>query len=248
MSKKSVKVFIDSERHLSNKQVHVANVVTRGAQSLTLAEKRILFAGIAQLKGVNKDVKLTAIEYAETFGLDNDTAYRQLKTAAQNIFNRYLTFTETDAKKTKVTHVRWVDSYGYVDKEGYVIFSFSAKMFPYLFHLKSEFTQYRLEQAGALRSLHSWRLLELLEQMKHKDNEDGWLTIDINDFHHAMEASKSYRSNFGMLRTWVIEPSVKELNEKDSWDIVWEPVKRGRRVASLRFDFRRDPQARLAFE
>lgn len=99
-----------------------------------------------------------------------------------------------------------------------------------------------------MRSLHSWRLLELLEQMKHKDNEDGWLTIDIEDFHHAMEASKSYRANFGMLRKWVIEPSVKELNEKDGWDIVWEPVKRGRRVASLRFDFRRDPQARLAFE
>ena len=240
-----VRVFIDSERHVSNKQVHVANVVTRGAQSLTLAEKRILFSGIAQLKGVNKDVKITAIEYAETFGLDNDTAYTQLKTAAENIFNRYLTFTETDSKKTKVTKVRWVDAYGYVDKEGYVIFSFSAKMFPYLFHLKSEFTQYRLEQAGALRSLHSWRLLELLEQMKNADGKDGWLVINIEDFHHAMESTPSYRSNFSKLRERVIEPSVKELNEKDNWAIHWEPLKRGRKVAALRFNFRRDPQERL---
>lgn len=242
-----VRVFVDGDRKLASKEVHIANVVTRGAQSLTLAEKRIMFAGIAQLKGVNKDIKITAIEYAETFGLDNDTAYTQLKRAAESIFNRYVTFTEEDKKKTKVTKVRWVDSYGYVDKEGYVIFSFSAKMFPYLFHLKSEFTQYRLEQAGALRSLHSWRLLELLEQMKQRNKDSGWLTINIEDFHHAMEATASYKANFNLLKTRIIEPSIRELNEKDNWAIQWEPLKRGRKVAALRFDFRRDPQERLEF-
>lgn len=240
-----VKVFIE---HENRKVVSIANAVTRGAQSLTLAEKRILFTGLTKLRGVNKQVSITAKEYAETFGLDDSTAYRQLKEAAKTLFNRYLKFNEVYRKKEMVTYVRWIGSYGYVDQEGVATFRFTEEMFPYLCNLKSEFTQYRLEQAGALRSLHSWRLLELLEQMKNKEDMHGWLTIDINDFHHAMEASKSYRSNFGMLRTWVIEPSVKELNEKDSWDIVWEPVKRGRRVASLRFDFRRDPQARLAFE
>ena len=60
-----------------------------------------------------------------------------------------------------------------------------------------------------------------------------------------MEASKSYRANFNLLKVRVIEPSVKELTEKDNWLIDWEPLKRGRRVAALRFNFRRDPQERL---
>lgn len=240
-----VKVFVEPEHR---KIISIGNAVTRSAQSLTLAEKRILFTGLTKLRGVNKQVSITAKEYAETFGLDDSTAYRQLKEAAKTLFNRYLRFNEVYRKKEMVTYVRWIGSYGYTDQEGVATFRFTEEMFPYLCNLKSEFTQYRLEQAGALRSLHSWRLLELLEQMKDKEDLTGWLSIDIADFHHAMEASASYRSNFGMLRKWVIEPSVKELNEKDNWAILWEPVKLGRRVATLKFKFKRDPQERLVFE
>lgn len=237
----SLKVFIEGK---TIKTVSIANVVARSAQSLTLAEKRIIFAGLAQIKGVNKRVVIKAKDYAETFGLDDSTAYRQLKDAAKSLFNRYLKFSETDGKKEAVTYVRWIGSYGYIDQTGEASFRFTEEMYPYIFNLQSEFTQYRLEQAGALRSLHSWRLLELLEQMRTKQG-DGWLVINIEDFHHAMESTESYRSNFGKLRQRIIEPSVKELMEKDSWDITWEPLKRGRKVVALRFDYQRDPQESL---
>lgn len=241
----NVRVFIEKEY---GGVVSISNAVTRGAQSLTLAEKRILFAGLSKLRGANKQVSITAKEYGETFGLDDSTAYRQLKEAAKTLFNRYLKFNEVYKKKEMVTYVRWIGSYGYMDQEGVANFRFTEEMFPYLCNLKSEFTQYRLEQAGALRSLHSWRLLELLEQMKKKNDSDGWLVIDINDFHHAMESTTSYKNNFNLLKTRIIEPAIKELNEKDNWAIQWEPLKRGRKVAALRFDFRRDPQARIVFD
>ena len=41
---------------LQSKNIVVSNYVTRSAQTLSLAEKRIIFAGIAKLGGVNGEV------------------------------------------------------------------------------------------------------------------------------------------------------------------------------------------------
>jgi hypothetical protein len=39
---------------------------------------------------------------------------------------------------------------------------------------------------------------------------------------------------------------VKELTEKDGWIIQWRPIKAGRKVKAVRFEFMRDPQLRLS--
>ena len=69
--------------------------------------------------------------------------------------------------------------------------------------------------------------------------------MDLGDLQHAMDAPESYKKNFKDLRRWVIEPAVKELTEKDGWLIEWQPVKAGRKVAAVKFVFRRDPQGAL---
>lgn len=230
---------------LQNKNVVIANAVTRSAQSLTLSEKRILFAGIAKIGGLNTSVKISASEYAETFDVSLNTAYDQLKKAAENIFHRYLTFQVKDGKAIGLAKIRWIDGYMYFDKEGYVSFSFGSQVTPYLFELQKEFTQYQLKQAAALRSIHSWRLLELMEQMKDKIDSKGWLKMPIEEFWHAMEATQSYKANFGLLRQRVIEPAIKELELKDNWIISWEPIKSGRRVSKIAFKFKRNPQNSL---
>jgi len=238
---------------LKRLNVSMANVVVRSAQSLSLAEKRILIAGIAKLRGKNEAVTLSAQEYAETYDVSLDTAYYQLKTAVENIFERYMQFQVNDGKTEGIARIRWIDGYKYFDDEGYVRFGFGNQIFPYLFELNQGFfTKYQLKQAAALRSVHSWRLLELFEQMRPEKNgkklDNGWLHLTLEEFWHAMEATESYKSNFSLLRKWVIEPAIKELTEKDNWIIQWEPIKRGRRVAALKFKFERDQQGKLFFE
>ena len=60
-----------------------------------------------------------------------------------------------------------------------------------------------------------------------------------------MEATDSYKANFSLLRQRVIEPAIKELTEKDSWLIDWQPIKKGRKVTALKFKFERNPQGNL---
>lgn len=240
--------FTKKSSTLSSRNIVIANVVSRSAQSLSLSEKRILMAGIAKLNGTNTPVKITAQEYAETYGVSLDTAYRQLKSAVENIFERYLQFQIKEGKIEGSAKIRWVDGYKYFDAEGYVRFGFGNHIFPYLFDLTSNFTKYQLQQAAALRSVYSWRLLELFEQMRSKEDGSGWLSIPIEEFWHAMEAAESYKANFNILKRKLIEPAIRELQEKDNWVINWEAEKKGRRVSSLRFKFKRNPQGSLFIE
>lgn len=241
------------DMHLRNKNVVMSNVITRSAQGLSLAEKRIIFCAIAKMSGQYAPVKITAAEYAHTFDMPLNQAYQQLKDAAENFFNRYISLSIQDRKEKKPEQwkIRWLGAYGYQDGEGYVSLGFTPEVTPYLCDLESNFTKYKLSQSWALRSAHSWRLLELLEQMRSTDKntgkkqDDGWLSIKIEDFWHAMEVPVSYKQNFAQLTRRIIDPAVKELIEKDHWLIDWHPVKQGRRVAKLEFFFKKDNQLQL---
>jgi plasmid replication initiation protein len=241
------------DTHLRNKNVVMSNVITRSAQSLSLAEKRIIFCAIAKMTGKYSPIRITALEYSNTFDMPINQAYQQLKEAADNFFNRYVSLSIPDRKGKKPAQwkIRWLGGYGYQDGEGYVEMSFTPEVTPYLSDLENNFTKYKLSQSWALRSVHSWRLLELFEQMRQTDKKsgkkspEGWLSIMLEDFWHAMEAPETYRKNFKDLRVKIIEPAVKELTEKDSWVIDWHPVKKGRRVVKLEFYFKKDEQLKI---
>ena len=237
--------IVKKSESLTNRNVVISNYITRSAQTLNLVEKRILMAGIAKLGGANGEIKLSAQEYADTYDVDIRTAYNELKGAVGTLMKRTLSWQITDGKKIGTRTTIWVQGYDYFKDEGIVKFRFSEYIFPFLFELEREFTKYQLKQAAALRSIYSWRLLELFEQMRDKTDGDGWLSMPIEEFWHATEATESYRANFQLLRKRVIEPAVKELTEKDNWLIEWEARKRGRKVATLLFKFKRNPQGSL---
>ncbi|EPN4192339.1 replication initiation protein [Escherichia coli] len=242
MTKKNVDQPMTMTVSLRGKNVVMSNAISRAAQSLSLAEKRIIFAAIAQMGGKYAPVRITAQEYANTFGMPLKQAYSQLKEASENFFNRYIRFklNEVSEIDVDVWKIRWLGAYKYNDGEANVLLHFTPQVMPYLCELEDNFTKYQLSQACALRSVHSWRLLELFEQMNTNKENNGWLSISLEDFHHVMESPDSYKTTFGLLRKYMIEPAVKELTEKDHWMIDWKPIKKGRKVVRLEFWFRKE--------
>lgn len=242
MTKKNVDQPMTMTVSLRGKNVVMSNAISRAAQSLSLAEKRIIFSAIAQMGGKYAPVRITAQEYANTFGMPLKQAYSQLKEASENFFNRYIRFklNEVSEIDVDVWKIRWLGAYKYNDGEANVLLHFTPQVMPYLCELEDNFTKYQLSQACALRSVHSWRLLELFEQMNTNKENNGWLSISLEDFHHAMESPDSYKTTFGLLRKYMIEPAVKELTEKDHWMIDWKPIKKGRKVVRLEFWFRKE--------
>lgn len=229
-------------------QVTMSNALANAAQGLSLAEKRVMMFAISKLDSFRRDggtpngiIKLTAHEYATEFGVDPDTAYTQLRTAGDAIFERHIRFFEESRRGLKEIRIRWVSRAEYHKGEGWISLRFTPDVQPHLTAIENKFTTYKLAQASALRSLYSWRLLELLSQNKGL----GFRQIGLDEFHHSMETPEGYKANFKTLRQRVLEPAVKELTEKDGWLIEWHPIKTGRKVTALRFEFKRDPQGKL---
>lgn len=247
----------DLDRDPGSRWVTMSNALVRAGQGLTLSEKRLVMIGVSKLDSMKSyrfgdvlpTVKITAVEYAETYGLDpsSGAAYDALKDAAKALYGRSITFFEPANKrggkpiKPVRTDMRWVGRCTYHEGEGWVDLAWWPELVPSLTGLRKQFTSYQLQQASALRSIYSWRLLELL--MKFKDT--GWAEFTIEDFRASMEAPPSL-SDFGQVKRRIIDPAIKELTQKDGWLIQCKPIKAGRRVKAVRFDFERDPQQRLA--
>jgi plasmid replication initiation protein len=235
------------EQALVKRQINISNDLTEAAHGLTLGEKRVVMGCVAQLDSLRQEsgrykVRISATEFAETFKVSTDTAYDQLKSVAARLYERSVKrVTETARGKKIMTH-RWVSSIAYHEGEGYIELGFSHEITPYLVALRGCHTSYKLEQASALRSVYSWRLLEMIMRF----NSTGLLRISIQDFYHAMDVPKTYQENFKDLRNRVIEPAVKELQEKDNWLITWEGTKKGgRKITGLEFRFKKNPQFKL---
>jgi plasmid replication initiation protein len=238
-----------TDKPLPERHVNMSNALARAAHGLNLAEKRVIACGLANTDSRSGHVysqvlahggwliRLTALDYAGAMGIEPKTAYEQLKTVAGTLVKKQWTI--IDGRKT--TRYNWLARMTYHDGEGWVELEFTHYTAPHLLVLQKHFTTYQLQQASALRSVYSWRLLECLESWTSR----GKWTPTIEEFCHAMDAKPSHRSNFGMLRRSVIEPALKELREKDGWLVDFEPVKAGRKVTALSFEFRRDPQGHL---
>lgn len=238
---------IDRDAPLLEQNVNMSNSLIRAAHGISLAEKRVVSACLAKMDSVRMDngrykFKLTAEEFAETFCVSLDTAYEQLIDTGKKLMKRTARSIEETPRGKKERIWVWVSGVTYHYGEGWVELGFSHEMTPHLALLRKEFTSYKLKHASALRSMYSWRLLELMMQFK----STGLLRIDIEEFCHAMEASVSARKNFGELRRTVIEPAVKELTTKDNFLIEWEGTKHGgRKITGLEFRFEVNPQGKL---
>ena len=243
----------DVERPPGERWVTMDNALTRAGQGLTLSEKRIVALAISKLDSrrpanpITPPVtKVTAAEYVELFGVNPDTAYDQLKSAAKQLYSRSIVFFEPSHKrrgrplKPAKTVMRWVGQATYHEGEGWIELHWWPALVPALTGLQKQFTSYQLQQATALRSIYSWRLLELLTHFE----STGWAEYSVEDFRASMEAPPSL-SDFGQLKRRIIDPAVKELVQKDGWLIDWQPIKAGRRVRAIRFDFKRNPQQAL---
>lgn len=235
----------------NEQRVTMDNALNRAGHGLSLSEKRLVMLAVSKLDSakvmkpgeVLPSVKITANEYARTYGLDpgSGAAYEALKDAARLLYSRSITFFEPAHERgskpleaTIRTDMRWVGRCKYHAGEGWVQLAWWPELLPCLVGLKEQFTTYKLQQASALRSNYSWRLLELLSRFE----SSGWAEYAMDDFKVSMDAPPSL-SDFAQLKRRVIDPAVKELVEKDGWSIQWEPVKAGRKVKALSFSFSR---------
>lgn len=240
---------------IQERYVSMSNALARSAQGLKLSEKRIVALALAKTDSVPArdainaqfkngwTVKITVEEYKETYCIDADTAYSQIKSGAMDLFKRSVKTMTNTPRGLKEVFTNWCGQCIYHHGEGWAEIAFTPQIAPHLLGLRSKFTSYKLKQASALRSIYAWRLFECLQSWGNK----GVWSVTIEKFNHALEVPVSCQKDFGNLRLRVIEPALKELREKDNMLIDLEIQKSGRKVTGLVFKFKQNEQKQLEF-
>lgn len=232
------------------KNVTISNSLARAAHGLTLVEKRVVSACIALIQTSHQEgyleSEISAKDYAHHFKISIDEAYKELKRAGANLMKRQVSFFDfqrTGRKNERVfVQSNWVQHVEYEKKKGYIKILWTHYVGAHLKGLKGNFTTYKLQNATSLRSVYSWRMLELFESNKGK----GWCEMTVDDFATMMEVPAKQRKNFGYIKRRIIDTAIKDMIAKDGWLAKCIPQKKGgRQWESVRFEFKRDPQGRL---
>lgn len=232
-----------SDDNLAENRVTTANDLIQASYSLTLNEQRLVLSAISKINSRTANhsplkIKVTAMEFGETFGINAKHAYTELKEAANSLFDRELRPANAKGK----TRMRWVSTYvDYHVGEGWAELTFNSDIVPFLTLIKEKFTSYQLGRAASLRRPTTIRLFQLLMQFERT----GFFTIELERFIKILELPYE---RFADVRRWIIEPAIAELKLKSNLDIIWKPVKEGRAVKHIEFYFRESPQRELELD
>ena len=215
-----------------------SNHLIEASYKLSLNEQRLILMAISQLRnrrpmGSQKIQQVTALDYQEMFGLSQKNAYRELKAATDNLFQRDIKTYDDKG----MDRFRWVERVRYEKKEGFVELHFTDSIAPYLTKIYKNFTQYELKKLSNVKSTYAIRLFEMFKRWEQK----GERFITMADYRKWFELENKYKL-YSDLRKRVIEPAITELEEKANLTISWDEKKKGRKVVGFDFMFEENQQ------
>lgn len=218
----------------SNDLIVASYLMTRHEQNLLLA----CMSKIDSRPDANNltidDEFVINIKDVKAFFYDPKTernAYRDLKKASDNLFDREVMIALPD---NKTLRTRFISGIVFDPDCGKITLTFAQKILPYLTQLKRNFTTYRLADTVELSSVHAVRLYEL---MVCWSGQNRWAeTIDIEDFKYMMGIEGKY-TQFSNLRDRVIETAITQINENTSYNISVSYRKVAREHRSMTFKF-----------
>ena len=221
------------------------NRLNQAFQVLTLAELHIVQLAIVDARetgtGLSTDtpLRIDARRYAEVFNTTRQNAYQRMKEAEDTLFNRRFSFYDEDGKLVKS---RWIQQVRYIDDEGAIELVFTLAVVQGISRIdgvKEFFTQYLLSQTAQLNSVYSARLYELLIQWGSTGKVP---IIDLGDFREQLGIGINEYQRMHHFKARVLEPAIKEINEKTDIKAEYEQHKKGRVISGFSFKFKKKPQ------
>ncbi len=218
------------------------NALMNASYNLDLVEQRLILLAIVEAresgKGINANDPLTvhAESYINQFGVARQTAYQALKDACDDLFARQFSYQEINERgNTENVRSRWVSEVRYVDAEATVKLIFAPIVIPLITRLEERFTQYEMKQISELSTGYAIRLYELLICWRITGKTP---IIELADFRQKMGVLDAEYQRMYDLKKYVLEPSLKQINEHTDITASYEQHKKGRTITGFSFKFK----------
>lgn len=198
---------------------------------LTMRHKKLIAMLMSQVN-IDDDIfklyEFPAQEICRLLGIDSGSIYEQLKEIAVELAGKTVLVEDKEARAWKIYWFLSKAEY----KNGCLYMRLHEDMAPFLLKLYRDYTEYQLSTILELNSGHSITLYEWLKKWS-KLKKRSTLLDELRE-RLGIHEKKSY-NNFKDLRKWILEPAVKEINEKTDLLARFEPQKQGKKVVGLTF-------------
>lgn len=225
------------------------NALINASYSLELTEQRIILLAILKARENktphNQELIVTAQSYITAFNVHRNTAYKTLKTACDNLFDRRFSYQRySDKGKYEQVKSRWVQSVVYAESDSYIKIKFADEVLPLITMLEKHFTSYELQQVASLKSIHAIRLYELLIQYRTV----GKLEISLSDLRLKLGIADGKYPTMNNFKARVLDVGIQQINEYSDIIVKYEQVKTGRTIVGFKFSFKQKAKATTAHQ
>ena len=110
---------------------------------------------------------------------------------------------------------------------------FDSRILPLLSELKSNFTQFLIDDVAGFSSVYSFRFYQMMMQFK----STGYCKISLDDLRFSLALFDKYQATKD-LKKRVIDTAVNEINEKTPYKVSYELLKSGRKFTHLELKFK----------
>ena len=212
------------------------NKLLDSPKMLNLQEQKLFLFLISKLDPNNPEdivFRISITEFAKAIGVESTTnVYRDVRKAIKHLMSRIVSINRIKDGSRTTTDMPILGYAEYWHGKGYADIKISEEIAPYLFCLKTEFTQYKLSQITSLSSLYAIRIYEMLK----KQESFGTRTFFIDDLRKKLNISDSKLEAFKDFRLKVLEIAKREINAKTDLIIDFTFIKTGRKVTAVQFD------------
>ena len=223
------------------------NALMNASYNLEVTEQRLILLAIINARethqGITSDSKLEihANDYASQFHVTKEAAYKALKTAVNNLFERQFSFKEETKKGIGVVRSRWVSRIKYIDDSAILEITFAPDVVPLITRLEKHFTSYQIQQVTQLTGKYAIRLYELLIAWREVGKVPQ---IELSEFRAKLGVEEDEYKAMNHFKSRVLEPSIKQINDLTDITVSYEQHKKGRTITGFSFRFKQKQLAK----
>ena len=224
------------------------NALMNASYNLEVTEQRLILLAIINARethqGITSDSKLEihANDYASQFHVTKEAAYKALKTAVNNLFERQFSFKEETKKGIGIVRSRWVSRIKYIDDSAILEITFAPDVVPLITRLEKHFTTYQIQQVTQLTGKYAIRLYELLIAWREVGKVPQ---IELSEFRGKLGVENDEYKAMNHFKSRVLEPSIKQINQHTDIIVSYDQHKRGRTITGFSFKFKHKQQPKI---
>ena len=229
----------------SNTLVVQSNPLIQSRRDFTVLESRIFYIGLRDLKprltdkekpwitGNYKEFPITTIpanELVKLFG--NKWYYSTIRDVCRNFAKRTIEIKSTNESDFEVYPVFAMLKFS---AEKGLTLAFNPFMIPWLLDLADKaYTKIPFEEIWSLRSPYAIRLFELLLQYQNMPKHERTLTVEELRQYLGVPDER-YADRADNFKRYIVDSSVKAINESTSYKVKAETVKEKRKTVAFKF-------------